>query len=451
MGSPDIHESVEYLEGLELKNLAPYALKSKERRESLGDRFREYPETAPLEHRTEYHRDRDRIVWSRPFKRLQHKTQVFPHYVEDHYRRRLTHALEVWQIATTLARALNLNEVVTGAIALGHDLGHPPFGHAGEKGLDKILRSRADDFPGQATDYPIPIFAFDHCVHGIEVVSRIERDYRGDGSGYYGLNLTFDVRDGMLKHMHDRAPTEDRPLSSIEKVAEFSAFRQFGNDNGSLEAQCVYFADKIVYLLADTEDGIRRGTFDCQKLCRDQFIEHVWAEHKRRREADLPESPTLKNVDDFLFYRRKALTAIILNCIDTTQNRIQDCNITSVDDVFDGEKRIVGVDSELVKCWKEFYEEWMREGLYVNEDVEACTFKAKKIVNDLFGAYLDDECLINGPYRDHAAKSYDLLGISDNKILRLLTCRNYIAGMTDPFAINQHARLFMSSERIRFT
>jgi dGTPase len=126
------------------RDLAPYALKSKERRGQLRESFREARTKAKLEYRTEYHRDRDRILWCKAFKRLQHKTQVFPHYVEDHYKRRLTHSLEVAQIATTVARALRLNEAATEAIALGHDLGHTPFGHAGEKALNSILTGKCE-------------------------------------------------------------------------------------------------------------------------------------------------------------------------------------------------------------------------------------------------------------------------------------------------------------------
>jgi len=188
-------QTTEDLESREL-DLASYALKSKERREELGEGFREAPTKAKLEFRTEYHRDRDRILWSKAFKRLQHKTQVFPHYVEDHYKRRLTHSLEVAQIATTVARALRLNEVATEAIAFGHDLGHTPFGHAGESALNKILNlklivkstniqelqntisNELNNHSVESDDnLPVPIFGFDHCVHAIEVVSRIAKEY----------------------------------------------------------------------------------------------------------------------------------------------------------------------------------------------------------------------------------------------------------------------------------
>ncbi|GAI96283.1 unnamed protein product, partial [marine sediment metagenome] len=239
---------------------------------------REAPTKAKLKFRTEYHRDRDRILWSKAFKRLQHKTQVFPHYVEDHYKRRLTHSLEVAQIATTVARALRLNEAATEAIALGHDLGHTPFGHAGEKALNKILTAESKVLdPGirkeigklkKLKSKKVPIFGFDHCVHAIEVVSRIEKEYDHE-THHGGLNLTFDVRNGILKHMCSREDTKikkERPFSNIPGVVKFDKYKDFDTNKGSLEAQCVYFADKVTYLLGDIEDSIRSNILKCEEL-----------------------------------------------------------------------------------------------------------------------------------------------------------------------------------------
>jgi dGTPase len=167
------------LEDKERRELAQYALKSADRREQLGERFRESredPQGSPLEYRTEYHRDRDRIIWSSAFRRLQHKTQIFPHYVEDRYRRRLTHSLEVAQIAGTLCRALKLNEVAAEAMGLGHDVGHAPFGHAGEKSLNQKLQKRlrssetaAEEITTEADPLystEVLLYGFDHCVQG---------------------------------------------------------------------------------------------------------------------------------------------------------------------------------------------------------------------------------------------------------------------------------------------
>lgn len=443
----------DYLEEQELKTLQPYALRSRERRNQLGKYFREHKPRAPLEFRTEYHRDRDRILWSKSFKRLQHKTQVFPHYVEDHYKRRLTHSLEVSQIATTIARSLNLNQIATEAIALGHDLGHTPFGHAGERALSEKLISKVEELKKENKinneEAPsIPTFGFDHCVHGIEVVSRIEREYINENQ-YGGLDLTFDVRDGILKHMFDYStPPKGRPFSKISKVADFPAYRIFRNNKGSLEAQCVYFADKVAYLLGDIEDGIRSDILRCEEIEKDELFKELRRKYKhyRGRKATL----TLTNKDQFISFRSKALTVLILDCINNAKKNLKKNPFSNVDDVLSSRKRVVFVSHDLSKLWTPFYKKWMREYLFRNRYVVACTFKAATIMKGLFDAYFENIDLIKEEYQKHCRKTYKKIGISEKNLLKLIMVRNYIAGMTDAFAIDQHARLYMSSERIRF-
>jgi len=457
------------LESHEL-DLAPYALKSKERRDDLGESFREAPPKAKLEFRTEYHRDRDRILWSNAFKRLQHKTQVFPHYVEDHYKRRLTHSLEVSQIATTVARALRLNEVATEAIALGHDLGHTPFGHAGETALNKILnlkltdrnktiqqlqntiRSEIDNPSAYSNDnLPIPIFGFDHCVHAIEVVSRIQEDYDFE-TGHGGLNLTFDVRDGILKHMCERTSVDEkreRPFSNIADLTKFDKYKSFGANKGSLEAQCVYFADKVTYLLGDIEDGVRSDILKCKELNDAPFFDQLGKKYKYHRKVTADELK-LESKDDFLLFRSKVLTTLILDCIYNAKDNIQQNNFKNVEEVLSNDERVVFLSDDLKKSWTDFYQEWMVKKLFKNDRVIACSFKAEKIVADLFDAYFEDQGLIGSKYYEHCLAVYEEMGITDKKLLNLIIVRNYIAGMTDPFASDQHARLYMALERIRF-
>lgn len=449
---PTLVEQVkERLEARE-SNLAAYALKSVERGKELGEKFREQKEESPLEYRTEYHRDRDRIVWSKSFKRLQHKTQIFPHYVEDHYRRRLTHSLEVAQIATTVARALNLNEIATEAIALGHDLGHTPFGHAGETALNKILLYDYGELKSKAESLPIPLFGFDHCVHAIEVVSRIEQEYSSEKTGYQGLNLTFDVRDGILKHMFDRDALDPaKPLSYIPKIVQYPEYKDFGNNKGSLEAQCVYFADKVAYLLGDIEDGLRCRVLKYTELQEDTFLILLHEEYKHVRSIREDSKLMLKNFNDFLIFRRRALAILILECIENATNNINEKNIKSVSDVLNCPERLVWVPKSRSDSWKSFYDKWMYEYFFVDKDVIACSFKAKHIVQDLFKAYMEDVDLIKKTYRDECEASYKDLLDSNKDLLKLVLVRNYIAGMTDPFAIDQHTRLFMSSERVRLS
>lgn len=432
------------LEDREIKELKPYALRSKERRESLKQQFREY-KTSRLEYRTEYQRDRDRIVWSKSFKRLQHKTQIFPYYAQDHYRRRLTHSLEVAQIATTIARALKLNEDATEAISLGHDLGHTPFGHAGEAALNDILKDKGKKY---SNNIVTPICGFNHCVHGIEVVSRIEQEYKSE-SNHPGLNLTFDTRDGILKHMHSRDSVDKkRPFSSISKVVKFKSYKDFGNNKGSLEAQCVYFADKLAYLLSDIEDGIRCDVLQCADLAKEDFVKHIWAQYNEAREEH--EDLKLDNIDDFLFFRRKAITVLILNCIDTSEKILKRKDFGSVDDVLSCQERIIYVDDRMERLWDEFYEKKIRNTFFNDRRVVSCNYKAQKIIIDLFRAYFNKKELIPEDYRKATEKAYELyIDRSDKELLHLITVRNYIAGMTDPFAMNQHACLFTALERIQ--
>lgn len=407
-------------------------------------------------------------MWSNAFKRLQHKTQVFPHYVEDHYKRRLTHSLEVAQIATTVARALRLNEVATEAIALGHDLGHTPFGHAGESALNEILNLKLTDQKKNIQELqntihnelnnpsvdsndnlPIPIFGFDHCVHAIEVVSRIQEDYDFE-TGHGGLNLTFDVRDGILKHMCERTSVDEkreRPFSNIADLTKFEKYKSFGTNKGSLEAQCVYFADKVTYLLGDIEDGVRCDILDCKLLDAHPFImKSLEKYYKQYRKNALQPLDRTK----FPLFRSNVLTTLILNCIDNAKNNIEKSKIKSVDEVLSNDKRIVFLSDDLKKSWTCFYQEWMMDKLFKNDRVRACSFKAERIVADLFNAYFEDQGLIDSKYYEHCLAVYEEIGITDRKLLNLIIVRNYIAGMTDPFASDQHARLYMALERIRF-
>jgi len=453
------------LEEKELRDLSPYALRSPERRDKLKDRFRK-GNTESLEYRTEYHRDRDRILWSKSFKRLQHKTQIFPHYVEDHYKRRLTHSLEVAQIATTIARALCLNEVATEAIALGHDLGHTPFGHAGEEALNQVLRLNTQLQDQQLRravrklkneapkEMPVPVFGFDHCVHAIEVVSRIDKEYKIE-SDFRGLNLTFDVRDGILKHMSEREQNAKKPFSFIPEVVRFSEFQDFGNNRGSLEAQCVYFADKVAYLLGDIEDGGRSGILQCVKINKEPFFKKLQNKYEifRKQPARLKKKAdfvplTLKEKADFVPFRSKALTTLILDCIDNATSLLNDKNPKDVEDVLSSDTRFISVSPDLEQAWYAFYKKWMSEHMFRNEVVMACNFKAKKIIFDLFKAYTQNYDLIRERYREHIREAYKRIRVTDTSLLKLITIRNYIAGMTDAFAITQHARLYMSREHI---
>lgn len=453
----ELDKSAKDLEKKQSRSLEPYALKPDERRAKLRFNFREACTKSPLEYRTGYHRDRDRIIWSKALKRLQNKTQVFPHYVEDHYKRRLTHSLEVAQIATTVARALGLNEVATEAMALGHDLGHTPFGHAGEEALNKILTGASKilnqninkeiiKLKKRYTSRAIPIFGFDHCAHAIEVVSRIEKEYNHE-TKHGGLNLTLDVRDGILKHMCERTGKKEkrnRPFSNFTALNKFTKYKDFGVNKGSLEAQCVYFADKVTYLLGDIEDGIRSDILKEEKLKKHDFFTKLKKLYKKRRRNKFI-TPVK---DSFESFRSQTLTILILDCIKNAENKLKSKNFKDVDDVLNCKERIVFVSDSLNVSWKEFYKEWMEDFLFNNERVQSCSFKSEKVITELFEAYWRNEKLIKGKFREHCSRAYNF--IKNKDLLKLITVRNYIAGMTDAFATDQHARLYLSSERIRF-
>ena len=453
----DGKEHARELEKKEEAELGKYALRSSERRRTV-ERFRE-KDAGPLEFRTEYHRDRDRIVWSTAFKRLQHKTQIFPHYVEDHYRRRLTHTLEVAQIATTLARALRLNEVATEAIALGHDLGHTPFGHGGEKALNDLLldklrerlgkkASKRQLRPADVLNTPVPLFGFDHCMQGVEQVTRVSHEYETEVGVGVGLNLSYDVRDGILKHIFDRGEKEANEkheyLSCLKNIVRIDKFSEYGSNNGSLEAQCVWLADKLAYLLGDIEDALRARIFTYRKIEEDPLCSEIWDAYRSRR-TSAEAKPHIFDMTTYLRFRRNAITAIILDAQQNAAQKIEDAGLESVEQVFAVHERLVDVSPRIRCAWNHFHKEKMQEKLYKHFEVEHCAFKAKHIVTDLFEAFYDTPELIPSEFRDRTSKVYDRLLEVDQ--IRLMTVRNYIAGMTDPFATEHHKRLFMSSEK----
>lgn len=447
------------LEDRELAEVASYGLRSAERRANLGRRFRKWPEPTALEYRTEYHRDRDRILWSTAFRRLQHKTQIFPHYVADPYRRRLTHSLEVAQIATTLARALRLNQVAAEAIALAHDIGHAPFGHGGEEALNRRLVASVkpsdwlDNWDGsipsipsavrrQILSTPIPVYGFDHCVQGVEQVSRISEEY---SPAYPGLNLTFDVRDGILKHIYDRASDRAESklafLSSLENIMRLSEFAEFGRNFGSLEAQCVWFSDKVGYLLGDMEDSLRSHVVSYKQLSDSELVRLLDEEYRKRRHAvPLP----IESHGDFLAFQRRALAVVILDCVEASSSRLGDVAPRSVDDVLGHGQRLIDVGERIRKAWDEHYRAFSCELIFRHADVRACCFKAQTIVDQLFAAYSHDTDLVPEAFRKRTEHAYG--GILGAQEVRVMWVRNYIAGMTDSYATAQHKRLYMSSE-----
>lgn len=495
--------------------LEKYALCSDERKKQLKAAFREYPEKnrTPDPFRKEYRRDCDRILWSSVFRRMQNKTQVFAHNDDDHFRRRLTHSIEVAAIARSIARHLRLNEDATEAIALGHDLGHTPFGHAGEDALNSILKEKYKELPAN-TKEPIPLRGFNHCAHAIEMVSRIET-LNGTTQG---LNLTFDVRDGILKHIYhqkqDAQPLEERPFSALSEIVKCEKYKQYGNNYGSLEAQCVWLADKLTYLFGDLEDAIRAGIFKFDIFQQRKVLDHMGnivrfikkptdANHISINETDIERIKSLvesamkplecqiiqvaretglvrtlaaefkshydndkmkelyrksKNIQDnhpndsvrqYLFWRNKAITVMLKNCVKATEDRLSEANIESIADVLEHGERLVDVSDPLKMAWRgpnNFYSSAMVDVLFKHRTVRKHTYNAERKIRTLFKIYDDNNSgyeLIPEDYKKMTKNIYNdtdfdfgITGPKKEYLLKILTIKNYIAGMSDAF-VNQ--------------
>ncbi len=455
------------------EKLADYALDPKKRKSELGGKFRKYGTDRPEdEFRSEYRRDRDRIIWSTAFRRMQNKTQVFAHDEDDHFRRRLTHSIEVADIACSIARRLNLNEEATDAIAMGHDIGHPPFGHAGEDALNEVSKEYV--LP-RDVNQPVPIIGFDHCAHAIEVISRIET-LNGTNPG---LGLTLDVEDGILKHIYHKdnetrteSEIKDKPFSALSEIVKCERYKDYGCNYGSLEAQCLWIADKLTYLFEDVEDAIRAKIFRfdikdpnsnivrcakesnlhkaLDKVLKTSYSNMNMSELCERAESIQKYYPN-DEIRPFHFWRNKAMTAIIYNCVENTKKRIKERGISSVEGVFKCPERLVDVSEDLADAWRgtkynknNFYDKAMKSILFKHRIVLRHTYNAKQKIRRLFEVYIskDGYDLIPADYKDIAEKNYDFCKdikathVKDGKeidVIKIITVRNYIAGMTDAY------------------
>jgi len=377
----------EDLEARERRTLAPWAVKS-------GDsRGRAYPEP---EHdcRTAFQRDRDRIIRSTAFRRLEYKTQVFVNHEGDHYRTRLTHTIEVSQIARTIARALNLNEDLTEAVALAHDLGHTPFGHAGEEALQTLMADHG---------------GFEHNAHGLRVVELLERPYEA----FPGLNLSYEVREGMAKHQ----TRHDVPAAEAYEPAR----------QPSLEGQVVEVSDAVAYDSHDLDDGLAAGMIAGADL-RDLRLWRRALAHAAERTGRPP---------DDLHPRRvvKALIDLeVTDLLETSGDRAADAAPRSADDVRDEDRRLVAFSASLADEKAEL-EAFLMERIYRHYRVVRMMSKARRFLEDLFRAYIGDPRLM--PPR-HQAR------IETEGIER--TVCDYVAGMTDRFAQREYRKLFSPFE-----
>ena len=371
------------------RELAPYAARPER---SRGRRHREPPPRG----RSEYQRDRDRIVHSTAFRRLEYKTQVFVNHEGDLFRTRLTHSLEVAQIARSVARSLRLDEDLTEAIALAHDLGHTPFGHTGQDSLNACMR---------------PYGGFEHNLQSLRVVDILEQRY----AAFDGLNLTFDTREGILKHC------SLRNARALGEVGE----RFVRKRRPSLEAQIANLADEIAYNNHDVDDGVRSGLIDLGQLAGVK----IFARHMRAVLRQYPRLAPRRLRHETV---RRMIDTLVTDLIRTSAENIRRHAPGSIEEVRLAQPLIAF--SPRIREESQELKRFLRENLYRHYRVVRMSTKASRIVTELFAALLSDTRLLPPEFQEQAGEGAPR-AIAD-----------YIAGMTDRYAILEHRRLFAIEE-----
>jgi dGTPase len=373
--------------------LASYAASSE------GSRGRRYPES-PAAYRNEYQRDRDRILHSGAFRRLVYKTQVFVNHEGDLYRTRLTHSLEVAQIARTVARAMRLNEDLTEAVSLAHDLGHTPFGHAGQDALNRCMR----EYGG-----------FEHNLQSLRVVDELEERY----AAFPGLNLTFETREGILKHC---SIANARGLGELG--LRFIERRQPG-----LEAQLANVADEIAYNNHDVDDGLRSGLISLEQLAEVPFFaaQLAWVEQKYPGVVDR------RRIHEVV---RRMIHVLVSDLIAASTQQIAAAAPVSIDEVRALTTPLIGFSPEILAAHQTL-KGFLRTHLYRHGRVRAMTDQAEQIIATLFSVFLEDCDRMPAEHAAHARSALREAGTTG--AARVVA--DYIAGMTDRFALQVHERL----------
>ena len=366
--------------------LAPYAVQVTQ---SRGRRFAE----AQHPYRNDFQRDRDRVIHARAFRRLEAKTQVFTRRYSDHFRNRLTHTLEVTQISRTIAGALALNVDLTEVLALVHDIGHPPFGHAGEKALDSAMRQHG--------------LLFDHNLHALRIVEDFEQRY----AAFRGLNLTFEVREGIIKH------SRDYDAQKHPELAEYLL-----DQRPPLEAQLIDLTDEIAYNTADLDDG-----YESHLLSLDEIREGlpIFERFYRAVAQTYPEAPHKLQFNETL---KRVLNRLVDDLIKTTQKRIQDAGIQTLDDVRLHPTRLAAF-SPAVDAERKQNKDFLYENLYFSPSLADEKDDAERVVTDLFDFWMSHPESLPNSYQDKA---------KEDSLPRVIC--DYIAGMTDHFIFEQHEK-----------
>jgi dGTPase len=365
-----------------------------------NSRGRRYKEPRPV-YRSEFQRDRDRIIHCTAFRRLVYKTQVFVNHDGDLFRTRLTHSLEVAQIARSIARALRLNEDLAEAIALAHDLGHTPFGHAGQDALNSCMA----DYGG-----------FEHNLQSLRVVDELELKY----AEFPGLNLMFETREGILKHC---SISNARTLGDIGQ-------RFIDKRQPSLEAQLTNLADEIAYNNHDLDDGVRANLISVEQLRELELFNRSY-EQVRQHYAKLDARRTLHEVV------RRMINHLIVDLIETSRNRLEDVAPIDIETVRSLPRPLISF-SKVTRAANEQLKGFLHTALYRHYRVHRMGVKAKSVVADLFNAFMHDCRLLPTEYhRTAIQRQYEAGEAGQARVVA-----DYIAGMTDRYALTEHARMF---------
>ena len=372
-------------------HLKPYAVRS------INSKGRIYKESENSI-RSPYQRDRDRIIHSSSFRRLKHKTQVFVNTEGDHYRTRLTHSMEVSQIGRTLARSLGLNEDLCETLSLSHDLGHTPFGHAGEE----ILSQCMERYGG-----------FDHNIQTLRIVTSIENKYYK----FYGLNLTIETLDGLIKH---NGPVKN--LSSYKKILRRDLFNKkiVFNTFPSLEAQIAAISDDIAYNNHDLEDGLRAGLFTINKINSIPYVSKLISKHVKNIKKFRKEIIISQIIRDLI-------NLMVVDVINTTNKNLEKISPQSINDIYKQDCLIVDFSDKMKKIDKQI-KIFLKNNMYNHKKVVVSTNRGKKIINGLF------KYLLKNPKKYISADLY-----KNEQKERVIA--DFVAGMTDRYAINLYKKI----------
>ena len=378
--------------------------------ESRGRLFPE-SESPP---RTCFERDRDRVIHSSAFRRLKHKTQVFVYHEGDHYRTRLTHSIEVAQIARSISRVLGLDEDLTEALALAHDLGHTPFGHAGERALDKLMK---------------PYGGFDHNAQSLRIVTKLERKY----ANFDGLNLTWESLEGLVKHNGPLTDMEGNAIGHFKESGLPQAIIEYTEAHdlklatfASAEAQVAAISDDIAYNAHDIDDGLRAKLFDVIDLGDIPLVGEALADVLKKH-------PGLERSRIIHETVRRVISAMVADVISNTKKNCSDAHVKSADDVRSQSLALARFGKQMTEN-NRILQGFLSTRMYRHERVTEIMERAQRVVRDLFEAYMNDAQLLPSDWRDDQP--------TDDQRHHARQVCDFLSGMTDRFALDQHKRLF---------